>query len=55
MNPAISFGRPVIEGTGIPVSSIYERCRAGDSVAELAQDFRLETSEIEDAIRCEAA
>jgi uncharacterized protein (DUF433 family) len=55
MNPAISFGRPVIEGTGIPVSSIYERYRAGDSVAELAQDFRLETSEIEEAIRCEAA
>jgi uncharacterized protein (DUF433 family) len=55
MNPAISFGRPVIIGTGIPVSSIYERYKAGDSVAELAQDFRLEISEIEEAIRCEAA
>ena len=28
---------------------------AGDSVAELAQDFRLDTSAIEEAIRCEAA
>ncbi len=55
MNPAISFGRPVIEGTGIPVSSIYERYKAGDSIAELAQDFRLGTSAIEEAIRCEAA
>jgi uncharacterized protein (DUF433 family) len=55
MNPAVSFGRPVIIGTGIPVSSIYERYRAGDSVADLARDFRLETSEIEEAIRCEAA
>jgi uncharacterized protein (DUF433 family) len=55
MNPAVSFGRPVIAGTGIPVSSIYERYRAGDSVAELAQDFRLDTSAIEEAIRCEAA
>jgi uncharacterized protein (DUF433 family) len=55
MNPAISFGRPVIAGTGIPVSSIYERYKAGDSVAELAQDFRLDTSAIEEAIRCEAA
>ena len=55
MNPAISFGRPVIAGTGIPVSSIYERYKAGDSVAELAQDFRLGTSDIEEAIRCEAA
>src|SRR5579864_1308853 len=55
MNPTISFGRPVIAGTGIPVSSIYERYRAGDSVADLAQDFRLEISAIEEAIRCEAA
>jgi uncharacterized protein (DUF433 family) len=55
MNPAISFGRPVITGTGIPVSSIYERYKAGDSVADLAKDFRLETVEIEEAIRCEAA
>lgn len=55
MNPAVSFGRPVIAGTGIPVSSIYERYKAGDSVAELAQDFRLEIGAIEEAIRCEAA
>ena len=55
MNPAVSFGRPVIVGTGIPVSSIYERYRAGDSVADLARDFRLDTSAIEEAIRCEAA
>jgi uncharacterized protein (DUF433 family) len=55
MNPTISFGRPVIAGTGIPVSSIYERYRAGDSVADLAKDFRLEISAIEEAIRCEAA
>lgn len=55
MNPAVSFGRPVIAGTGIPVSSIYERYKAGDSVASLAQDFNLETGAVEEAIRCEAA
>jgi len=55
MNPTVSFGRPVIAGTGIPVSSIYERYRAGDSVADLARDFRLEIGAIEEAIRCEAA
>lgn len=55
MNPTVSFGRPVIAGTGIPVSSIYERYKAGDSVMGLAQDFRLNTSAIEEAIRCEAA
>jgi len=55
MNPAVSFGRPVIAGTGIPVLSVYERYKAGDSVADLAQDFNLEISAIEEAIRCEAA
>ena len=55
MNPTVSFGRPVIAGAGIPISAIYERCRAGDSVAQLAQDFRLEIGAIEEAIRCEAA
>jgi uncharacterized protein (DUF433 family) len=55
MSPMISFGRPVIVGTGIPVSSVYERYKAGDSVADLARDFNLGISEIEEAIRCEAA
>jgi uncharacterized protein (DUF433 family) len=55
ISPTVSFGRPVIAGTGIPVSSIFERYKAGDSVANLAQDFRLEISAIEEAIRCEAA
>jgi uncharacterized protein (DUF433 family) len=55
INPVISFGRPVIAGTGIPVSAIYERYKAGDSVADLERDFRLETGAIEEAIRCEAA
>ena len=55
MNPAVSFGRPIIAGTGVPVSSVYERYKAGDSVAELARDYRLEISAIEEAIRCEAA
>ncbi len=55
MNPAVSFGRPIIVGTGIPVSAIYERYRAGDSVAELAEDFHLNIGAIEEAIRCEAA
>jgi uncharacterized protein (DUF433 family) len=55
MNPAVSFGRPVIRGTGIPVSAIFERYRAGDSMSELANDFRLTISAVEEAIRCEAA
>ncbi|MBV9613064.1 MAG: DUF433 domain-containing protein [Acidobacteriaceae bacterium] len=54
MTPTVSYGRPVVAGTGIPVAAIYERYRAGDSVAELADDFRLDTSAVEEAIRCAA-
>ena len=55
MTPLVSFGRPVIAGTGIPVSAVYERYKAGDSVADLVRDFQLETGAVEEAIRCEAA
>jgi len=55
MNPSVSFGRPIVAGTGIPVAAIYERYRAGDSVAQLAKDFSLNISAVEEAIRCEAA
>ena len=55
INPSVSFGRPTIAGTGIPVSSIYERYKAGDSVADLVRDFHLEIGAVEEAIRCEAA
>jgi uncharacterized protein (DUF433 family) len=55
ISPAVSFGRAVIAGTGIPASSIYERYRAGDSVVRLAEDFQLDAGAIEEAIRCEAA
>lgn len=55
MTPMVSFGRPVIAGTGIPVADIFERYKAGDSVDDLARDFRLKTDDVEEAIRCEAA
>lgn len=55
ITPTVSFGRPVIAGTGIPVSAIYERYKAGDSISDLARDFRLDSSAVEEAIRCEAA
>jgi len=52
-NPDVSFGRLVIANTGIPTSEVAERFFAGETIAELARDFRLPASEIEDAIRFE--
>lgn len=53
LNPLVRFGRPVIVNTGIPTAEIASRFRAGDSFAELAEEYGRPHSEIEEAIRCE--
>ena len=53
IDPRISFGRLVIEGTGIPTSILAERYRAGDSIDDLAEDYRCDRLKVEEAIRCE--
>jgi len=53
IDPYISFGRPVLVGTGIPTVVIAERYKAGESIDELAGDYGRERLGIEEAIRCE--
>lgn len=53
IDPYVSFGRPVLHGTGIPTSVIAERYKAGESMDELAKDYDRSRLEIEEAIRCE--
>jgi len=53
IDPRVSFGRPVLAGTGIPTAVIAERYKAGESVDELADDYGRPRLEIEEAIRCE--
>jgi len=55
IDPRISFGRPVLAGTGIPTAMLAERYKAGESVDELAKDYGRDRLEIEEAIRCELA
>ncbi len=53
MDPRISFGRPVIANTGVRTSILAERYRAGDSMQVLVDDYGLDQSLIEEAIRFE--
>jgi uncharacterized protein (DUF433 family) len=53
IDPRLSFGRPVLAGTGIPTASIAERFKSGESIASLAEDYGRPPSEIETAIRFE--
>jgi len=54
MNPAISFGRPVITGTAIPTALIASRFHARESIGALAKEYGRTDKEIEEAIRWES-
>ena len=53
IDPNLSFGRPVLVGTGIPTNVIAERYKAGESIGDLADDYNRSINDIEEAIRCE--
>lgn len=55
IDPHISFGKPVLAGTGVPTAIVTERYKAGESVDELAQDYGLSRLQIEEALRYEIA
>jgi uncharacterized protein (DUF433 family) len=55
IDPYVSFGKPVIAGTGISTSIIFGRFNAGESVIYIADDYGRQTFEIEEAIRYESA
>ncbi|MBZ0150432.1 MAG: DUF433 domain-containing protein [Planctomycetes bacterium] len=51
VDPRIAFGQPIVASTRIPVEVLFARFRAGDSIAHLAQDYRVEPSLIEELVR----
>lgn len=55
VDPRISFGRPVIDGTAVRTEIVANRLKAGESVRELAEDYEIEVEKIEEAIRYELA
>ena len=53
IDPRVSFGRPVVAGTGIPTAVLAEQFKAGDPVPELAKEYGASEEAVWDAIRCE--
>jgi uncharacterized protein (DUF433 family) len=51
VDPRLSFGRPVVAKTGVPVSIIVGRYRAGEDVAAIAKDYGISVDQTPDAIR----
>jgi uncharacterized protein (DUF433 family) len=55
IDPRIAFGRPLVVSKGISTSTIAERVDAGESVNDIAADYDLAQSDIEQALVYERA
>ena len=53
IDPTVGFGRPIVKGTRISTSMIFERYTAGESLCDIASDYDLELRPVEEALRCE--
>ena len=54
VDPEVSFGRPVLAGTGITTAVLAERHQAGESVNQIAEDYGRGAEEITQAIEWES-
>lgn len=54
VDPNRAFGAPVLVGTGIRTQDIFLRFSAGESIADLTEDYGLTVPQVESAIRLEA-
>lgn len=55
IDPAIAFGRPIVQKRAISTATIAQRIDAGESVEELAEDYDLTPADIEQAVLYERA
>ncbi len=53
VDPTISFGRPILASSGVPVDIVVSRYRAGDSIRDLIADYSLSVEAVEEALRYE--
>lgn len=55
IDPRIAFGRPVVVSLGISTAAIADRIDAGESPADVAEDYNLTTEDVERAVVYERA
>jgi uncharacterized protein (DUF433 family) len=53
VDPRRAFGAPVITRTGIRTEDVFSRFSAGETLADLADDYGLTLAQIEAAVRLE--
>jgi uncharacterized protein (DUF433 family) len=55
IDPGVAFGRPIVHRVGVSTQVIADRLDAGERVDDLANDYGLSSSEIEQAVLYERA
>ncbi len=55
IDPAVAFGRPIMVARGVTTAIVVERVDAGESIVDVAADYDLTETEIEQAILYERA
>jgi uncharacterized protein (DUF433 family) len=55
IDPYRAFGRPVLDGTSVPVEDIFSRWQRGEAIKQLASDYEVTLAEIEEALRAAKA
>lgn len=53
VSPLIAFGRPLVNGSGVPVEVLWNRFLAGEEPQELAADYALDLKAVHDVLRYE--
>ena len=51
IDPSVSSGRPVVNGTGVMAEVIFGRFNTGEGVESIAEDYGLQVAQIEEVIR----
>ncbi|HEX4467357.1 MAG TPA: DUF433 domain-containing protein [Solirubrobacteraceae bacterium] len=51
VDPDRSFGQPIFIRGGVRVEDVLDRWRAGESLAEVADDFAVPSGDVEDVLR----
>jgi uncharacterized protein (DUF433 family) len=55
IDPTVSFGQPMVVGTGIPTSAIASLYNAGDEIENIAEEYNCNIDQIRSAIEFEAS
>jgi uncharacterized protein (DUF433 family) len=55
IDPSVSFGRPIVAGSGITTSILVRRIDAGETMEHLAHDYGIPVEKITDAVLFEKA